>query len=48
MAEAVIRGAQHADIDGVDVRVRDALEATEDDVLWADGYIFGTQRTSGT
>ena len=47
MAEAVIRGAQHADIDGVDVRVRDALQASEDDVLWADGYIFGTPENFG-
>ncbi len=47
MADAVIRGAQHADIDNVDVRVCDALAATEDDVLWADGYLFGTPENFG-
>ena len=47
MAEAVIRGARHEDIDGVEVRVRDALEATPDDVLWADGYLFGTPENFG-
>jgi multimeric flavodoxin WrbA len=47
MAEAVIRGARHADIDNVEVRVRDALVATGEDVLWADGYIFGTPENFG-
>ena len=47
MAEAVIRGANHADIDNVEVLVRDALEATPDNVLWADGYIFGTPENFG-
>ena len=47
MAEAVIRGASHDDIENVEVRVRDALEATPDDVLWADGYIFGTPENFG-
>ena len=47
MAQAVIRGANHADIEDVEVRVRDALEATQDDVLWADGYIFGTPENFG-
>lgn len=47
MAEAVIRGARHEDISGVEVRVRDALDATADDVLWADAYIFGTPENFG-
>ena len=47
MAEAVIRGANHAEIEDVEVRVLDALEATADDVLWADGYIFGTPENFG-
>lgn len=47
MAQAVIRGANHKDIEDVEVRVRDALEATQDDVLWADGYIFGTPENFG-
>lgn len=47
MAEAVIRGANHSDIENVEVRVRDALDASPDDVLWADGYIFGTPENFG-
>lgn len=47
MAQAVIRGANHKDIEDVEVRVRDALEATQHDVLWADGYIFGTPENFG-
>lgn len=47
MAEAVIRGANNPDIENVEVRVRDALDATPDDVLWADGYIFGTPENFG-
>lgn len=47
MAEAVIKGARHPDIEGVDVRVRDALEATADDVIWANGLILGTPENFG-
>jgi multimeric flavodoxin WrbA len=47
MAEAVIRGANHEEIDNVEVRVRNALEATEHDVMWADGYVFGTPENFG-
>jgi multimeric flavodoxin WrbA len=47
MADAVIEGARHPDIEGVDVRVRDALEASPDDVLWADGMILGTPENFG-
>lgn len=47
MAEAVIRGARHSDIEDVEVRVRDALDASEADVLWADGYVFGTPENFG-
>jgi hypothetical protein len=42
MADAVIRGAKHAEIDGVEVRVKVALDAEADDLLWADGFILGT------
>jgi multimeric flavodoxin WrbA len=47
MADAVIEGARHPDIEGVDVWVRDALEASPDDVLWADGMILGTPENFG-
>ena len=47
MADAVIRGAQHADVQGVDVRVKTALDADADDLLWADGFILGTPENFG-
>lgn len=47
MADAVIRGAKNADIDGVEVRVKTALDADADDLLWADGFILGTPENFG-
>ena len=47
MAEAVIRGANSADIDGVEVRARPALEADAEDLLWADALILGTPENFG-
>ena len=47
MADAVIRGARSDDVDGVDVRVKSALDADADDLLWADGFILGTPENFG-
>jgi multimeric flavodoxin WrbA len=47
MAEAVIRGAESSDIEDVEVRVRTALEANSDDLLWADAFILGTPENFG-
>ena len=47
MADAVIRGAGNSDIHGVDVRVRTALEADADDLIWADAFILGTPENFG-
>lgn len=47
MADAVIAGAKHPDVTGVDVRVKSALEADADDLLWADGFILGTPENFG-
>ena len=47
MADAVIRGANNADIDGVEVRARPALEADAEDLLWADAFILGTPENFG-
>jgi len=47
MADAVIRDAKHPDIDGVEVRVRDAPEASPEDVIWAHGLILGTPENLG-
>lgn len=47
MAEAVIRGASSDAVEGVEVRVRSALEADAEDLLWADGFILGTPENFG-
>jgi multimeric flavodoxin WrbA len=47
MADAVIRGARSPDVDGVDVRVKTALEADADDLIWADAFILGTPENFG-
>jgi multimeric flavodoxin WrbA len=47
MADAVIAGATHEDVSDVDVRVRSALDADADDLLWADGFILGTPENFG-
>ncbi|MCC5860861.1 MAG: flavodoxin family protein [Gammaproteobacteria bacterium] len=47
MAQAVIRGARDPAIEGVEVRVRAALDAGPGDLLWADGVILGTPENFG-
>lgn len=47
LTDAAVAGASDEAIDGVDVRVRAALEATADDVLRADGYVLGTPANFG-
>lgn len=47
LAEAVLRGAQHADIENVQARWVPPLEATPEDVLSADGIILGTTENLG-
>ncbi|HEU4811126.1 MAG TPA: flavodoxin family protein [Nocardioides sp.] len=47
LTDAVVAGAHDDEIEGVDVLVRHALEATADDVLAADGYLFGTTANFG-
>lgn len=47
LAESVLAGARDEAIEGVDVVVRQALEATIDDVLAADGYLLGTTANFG-
>ena len=42
LLEAATSGAQDEAIEGVEVVVRPALEATADDVLAADGYLLGS------
>jgi len=47
LTEAVVAGAHDPELDGVEVVVRPALEATADDVLDADGYVLGTSANFG-
>ena len=47
MAEAVERGAGHPDVSDVEVRVRPALSADVDDLLWADALVLGTPENFG-
>ncbi|MDN5716823.1 MAG: NAD(P)H-dependent oxidoreductase [Janibacter sp.] len=47
LLDAALEGAHHPDIEGVEVQVVPALEATADDVLAADGYLLGTPANFG-
>lgn len=47
LTEAAVDGAHDDSIEGVEVVVRPALEATADDVLAADGYLLGTTANFG-
>ncbi|MFE6647570.1 flavodoxin family protein [Nocardioides sp. NPDC057772] len=47
LTDAVVSGANDPEIEGVEVVVRPALEATADDVLAADGYVLGTSANFG-
>ncbi len=47
LAEAVRRGASHEDIESVAVRFKSAFEAGPQDLLDADGVIFGTPENFG-
>lgn len=47
LLDAVLEGARHPDVEGVEVQVVPALEATADDVLAADGYLLGTPANFG-
>ncbi|HWD06565.1 MAG TPA: NAD(P)H-dependent oxidoreductase [Amycolatopsis sp.] len=48
MFEAVLAGARHPDIEGVEIVRRPALGATAVDVLAADGYLLGTPANLGS
>jgi len=47
LTDAVVAGAHDDAIEGVEVVVRPALEATAADVLGADGYLLGTTANFG-
>jgi multimeric flavodoxin WrbA len=47
LVRATLRGANHEDIAGVEVKHVPPLQATADDVLWADAIILGTTENFG-
>ena len=47
MARAVVRGARHPDVAGVEVRLRRAVDAGLVDLLSADAVAFGTPENFG-
>jgi len=47
MADAVIAGATSEDVEGINVRVKSAMEATADDLLWSDAFVLGTPENFG-
>ena len=47
LVDATLRGARHADIEGVEVKYIPPLQAAADDVLWADAIILGTTENFG-
>ena len=47
LVRATLRGANHEDIDGVEVKHVAPLQANADDVLWADAIILGTTENFG-
>lgn len=47
LRDAVVKGASHPDIEGVEIRVTEPLKAAADDVLWADAILLGTTENFG-
>ena len=47
MAEAVLRGASHRDVEGVETRMLECLRAKVSDLLWAEALILGTPENFG-
>jgi len=47
LTAAVVRGARHEQIQGVDVRLVQPLQSGPEDVLWADGLVLGTTENFG-
>lgn len=47
LVDATIAGASHEDVEGVETRYVPPLQATPDDVIWADAIILGTTENFG-
>jgi hypothetical protein len=48
LRDAVERGARHADINTVTLRIKAPMDAGPDDVFWAQGVILGTTENFGS
>ena len=47
LAEAVLKGARHEEVDGVETRLVAPLKSSPEDVLWANAIILGTTENFG-
>lgn len=47
LRDAMVKGASHPDISGIELRVREPLKADVEDVLWANGILLGTTENFG-
>ncbi len=47
LAEALLAGARDPEVEGVDVRYRQAADADADDLRWAHGLLLGTPENFG-
>lgn len=47
LRDAMVQGASHPDIDGIELRVTEPLKAQAEDVLWADAILLGTTENFG-
>lgn len=47
LRDALLLGASHPDISGIEVRVTEPLQTKPEDVLWADAILLGTTENFG-
>lgn len=47
LRDAMVKGAAHPDISGVELRITEPLKTQAEDVLWADGILLGTTENFG-
>jgi NAD(P)H-dependent FMN reductase len=47
LRDALIKGASHPDISGIEIKVTEPLKTSAEDVLWADAIVLGTTENFG-
>jgi len=47
LRDALLLGASHPDISGIEIRVTEPLQTKAEDVLWADAILLGTTENFG-